>query len=269
MQRLPIYQAPFFAFFSRNLYRQVVTHWKGTGLAYLFILLATCWIFPSVKAQLWTTEFIEEEVPKIVKQVPSFEINNGFASIQETQPYFIVNYETGEPIIIIDTTNTITSLEGTPAKVLITKKEVIRRKNNLETHHHSFHEIKNFKLNQLKINLWLDWIKELSGLIIFIIGTVGEFVVRVFQVLLFAVISLYFSSRFSSFLSFKTLLRISAIAVTPCIVGKTILDALGANIECIDRWDLVVGFIYLYIILKSISSQDNLSSQTDELKIAS
>ena len=82
------------------------------------------------KAHYSIKDFIENDAPDFVKQIPKFEIKNGFAYADAQQPYEIVNRSNGEPGIIIDTTNSIniTSLEGLKAQVLINKRGSLHRK---------------------------------------------------------------------------------------------------------------------------------------------
>ena len=166
------------------------------------------------------------------------------------QPYEIVNRSNGEPGIIIDTTNSITSLEGLKAQVLINKEGVYTRKNDLETRFLSFRDIDSFRIDQPIINHWLGLIKSYGSTVLFIICIIFDFIITLFQILFFCLISLIFSSILKISLSFKALLRVSIIAITPYIVAKTIFGYFGASFDFINKWDFIIGLIYLFIIFK-------------------
>ena len=121
MKRYSIIHVPVLSFFSKDLYRDVCYNWKGSGFVYLLLLLSVCWIAPMVKLHVGLSDFVDNEAPKMVTQIPVITIVEGKASIDEPQPYYIQEPETGENLIVIDTTGTITSLEGTEVFALITE----------------------------------------------------------------------------------------------------------------------------------------------------
>ncbi|MCP4352919.1 MAG: DUF1189 domain-containing protein, partial [Desulfobacterales bacterium] len=124
MNQYSIFHIPVFSFFSKSLYRDVCLRWKGTCFVYLLLLLSVCMIAPIIRMDGVLTKFVDNEAPKMVSQLPAFSIVDGKVSIDKSEPYNIKEPETGETLIVIDTTGTITSLAETQAKGLITETEV-------------------------------------------------------------------------------------------------------------------------------------------------
>ncbi len=116
MKRYNILQAPVMAFFSPSFYRDVGLHWRGNGFAYLFLLLAVCWVPGSILFHLHFANLIETKTPAIITQIPQMKIIKGEASVEVIQPLKIINPESGTVLASIDTTGKTVSLEGTEAK---------------------------------------------------------------------------------------------------------------------------------------------------------
>ena len=133
MKRFSIFHIPVLSFFSKELYIDVGLHWKGVNFLYLLLLLAICWIPTMIGIHVSFLDFIDNEAPAVVEQVPEITITNGEASIKEPQPYYIKDPENGDVLAIIDTTGTIDSLEDPNAICLLTKSRVIYRETKCET----------------------------------------------------------------------------------------------------------------------------------------
>ena len=170
MKRYSIFQAPVMAFGSPSFYRDVGRQWKGVAYGYLLLLLTVTWIAPMITMHIGLSEFLDNEAPKIVKQIPKLTISGGRASIEEPQPYRITEPESEQTIAVIDTTGQITSLDQTDAKVLITATDAIIEKNQFETQTFSFAEIDEFVLEQDMINGWLDIARTLAAPIIYVLA---------------------------------------------------------------------------------------------------
>jgi len=95
MKRYSIFHAPLLAFGSKSFYRDVGRQWKGVAFGYLILLLVVCWIAPVASIHFGFSNWIDTEAPKIIEQIPAITFNNGKASIDEPQPYRIVDPESG------------------------------------------------------------------------------------------------------------------------------------------------------------------------------
>jgi hypothetical protein len=239
------------SFFSKDLYHEACHQWKGTGFAYLLLLLAVCWIAPVVKFHRGVARFVDNEASKIVSQIPAISIVNGKASTDKPQQYFIQNRGTGENLVVIDTTGAMTSLDDTKAVGLITKTHAIFKKNQIETRTFSFRDITQFSLDQAKITGWLALLKKYLAPILYPFAVLGSFIGRMIQLLVYAAIGVLISSWCREPRTYGQLLRLSVVAVTPCILIKTILGVAQIHIPTAGLWYFLCAMGFLIFGVKA------------------
>lgn len=257
MKKYSMIHIPVMSFFARDFYRDVCLHWKGTNFLYLFILLLICWIPAIVKVHIGFSDFRENEAPAVVSQIPQITIENGEASVDVNQPYHIMDPDTKRSLVIIDTTGSITSLDDAEAAVLIAKNQAIFKRNAYETRQFSFAEIPQFTLDQQTINGWLDNIQKYLALTLFPCALLGSFVFRIIQVLIYAAIGLFFASLCHTNRSYLSLIRLAVLAVSPCIIIKTILGIAGIDLPFAGLLFLVIAMGYLYFGVKASTDDDD------------
>lgn len=256
MKRFSVIHIPVLSFFSRELYRDVGLYWRGAGFAYLLLLLAACSIPWAFKFQMVLSHFIDEEVPPIVEQVPKITISKGQVHIDEPQPYYIKNPDGNDVFVIIDTTGEIESLVGTDASALLTKTKLIYRQSNVEYRTYDLSHVEEFVLDQGRINGWLNVIKKGFVPVCYPFAVLGSFMFRIVQALIYGAIGLLFASRYKVRLSYDSLLRLAVVAVTPCIIVKTILGAASVHLPMARLWYFLVTMAYLAFAVKSCSPMD-------------
>ncbi|MHC4159706.1 MAG: DUF1189 family protein [Planctomycetota bacterium] len=213
MKKFSIIHIPVLSFFSKDLYRDVGLHWKGLNFAYLLLLLAICWVPAIIKIHIAFSNFIDNEAPLVVEQVPEITITDGEVSIKEPQPYYITDPENDDILAVIDTTDTINSLEDTDALCLVTKTSVIYRKNELQTQTVDLSQVENFVLDSDRITGWLQIAKKLLAVTIYPFALLGSYFYRIVQALIYAAIGLLFASLCKARLSYAALLRLAIVAV--------------------------------------------------------
>ena len=245
MKRYSIFYAPILSFFSRKLYRDVCHQGKGVGFLYLLLLLTICWLPPLMKMQDGLSNFVDNEAPEVVAQIPNITITKGLASIAEPQPYYIRDLKTDTVLFVIDTTGELTSLADTEAFGLITKTQAIFKKSEIETRAFSFSEIEEFTLEKDQITSWLAIAKKNVVPILYLFSLPFSFVFRIIQVLIYAVVGLLLSSWCKSDRNYKELLRLAVVAITPGIIIKTILGTLHISLPFAGLWYLFIAIGYL------------------------
>ncbi|MCD4688931.1 MAG: DUF1189 domain-containing protein [Desulfuromonadaceae bacterium] len=246
-----IWQIPALAFFSRDLYRDVALRWQGVAFGYLLLLLALCWIPGAIRIHRSFALFVDEEAPLVIEQIPEIAIIDGQAFIDHPQPYTIHDPETGEALLVIDTTGTITSLEQTDARGLVTARQAIFQKSAIETRSFNFETIDRYTLNQEKIYRWLDLAKTWAAPILYPLCTLGSFAYRIVQVLLFACIGLLLISLCKGKLPFEALLRLSVVAITPTIIIDTLFDAAAIKPPLAGLWFFLLSMGYLWFGIRA------------------
>src|SRR6266850_121192 len=250
MKRYSIFHPLVLSFFSKSLYRDVAKHWRGTGLLYLFILLAVFWIPTIIKGQLATSAWVDGDSKEITKQIPAITISKGQVSTDVTTPYFIKDPKTGTDIAVIDTTGTYTSLENTGAKFLLTKSKLIMSKSATETQTYDLSGVQSFYVDRSRVEGWLVAAKRWFVPVLYPLAVIFSFIFRAIQLLIYALIGLLFARMLHANLSYKTLMRLSAIAITPVLVLDLVLEFVPIHIP---RWSLlgiVIALAYLFFAVK-------------------
>src|SRR5947207_12164589 len=149
-RRYSAFTALFLApFFSGELSRDVARRWRGIGFWFLVLQLLITWLVVLIWAQLGFNKFVQNDMPKITDQIPPVTIKDGVASSPVSQPYTIKDPKTGKPIVVIDTTGQINSLDETEAIILLNADKInFRDQGRGQVRTQSLAEVKSFYLDK-------------------------------------------------------------------------------------------------------------------------
>ncbi len=253
MKKFSIIHIPVLSFFSKELYRDVGLYWKGVNFSYLLLLLAVCWIPTMIKIHIGFSDFVNNDAPTVVEQVPEITITNGEVSISEPQPYYIKDPENGDVLAIIDTTGTIESLEDSNAICLLTKTKIMWRKSEAETQIVDLSKIDHFVLSSERVMGWLHTANKFFVIIIYPFALLGSYLFRIVQALIYAAVGLLFALWCQVRLSYATLLRLAVVAMTPCLLAKTIFGIADIHPPYATLISLVITLAYLFFAVKANS----------------
>lgn len=251
MKRYSFFHAPVLSFFSRSFYRDVGRHWGGTGLLYLFIILALMWIPTMIKMQVGVNRFVGSESKKLTDQIPAITISHGKVSTDVPTPYYIRDPDSGTPFAIIDTTGGNETLETAPAKVLLLTKSKLIMRNERETKTYDLSGVESFYVDRARVEGWLATVKTWFVPVAYPLALAFSFVVRAIQILIYALIGLLFAHLLQATLSYKTLMRLAAVAITPVLVLDLILEFSPGHIPFWSLLGLGIGLGYLFFAVKA------------------
>jgi hypothetical protein len=189
MKRYSIFHPLILSFFSKSLYRDVGKHWRGTGLLYIFLILAVFWVPTIIKGQLGLSRWVDGDSKEITKQIPAITISKGQVSTDVTTPYFIKDTKTGTDLVVIDPTGTYTSLEKTEAKFLLTKSKLIMSKSATETQTYDLSGVQSFAVDRTKVENWLAAGRRWFIPVLYPLALIFSFVFRAIQMLIYAAIA--------------------------------------------------------------------------------
>ncbi len=252
-KKFSIIHIPVLSFFSKELYIDVGQNWKGVNFLYLLLLLAICLIPTMIKIRVGVSNFVNNETPAIVNQVPEITITDGQVSIKETQPYYIKDPDSDEPLAIIDTTGQIESLEGTDAFILLTGNKVIIKESEFENRTYDLSNVKAFAVDSERITGWLHTVRKFLTVVIYPFALLGSYLFRIVQALIYAAVGLLFASWCLVRLSYATLLRLAVVAMTPCLLAKTIFGIADIHLPYAILISLVITLAYLFFAVKANS----------------
>jgi hypothetical protein len=250
MKRYSIFHPLVLSFFSKSLYRDVGKNWRGTGLLYLFIILALLWIPTIIKGQLATSAWVNGDSKEITKQIPAITINKGQVSTDVPNPHVIKDPKTGTDIAIIDTTGAYQNLDTSAAKLLLTKSKLFVRRSETDSQAYDISGVQSFYLDHAKVDGWLATGKTWFIPVLYPLALIFSFIFRAIQILIYAVVGLAFARMLKANLDFKTLMRLAAIAITPVLVLNLVFEFLPGRIP----WWIILGVIvalgYLFFAVK-------------------
>jgi hypothetical protein len=258
MKKFSIIHIPVLSFFSKDLYRDVGLNWKGLCFAYLLLILTICWIPAILRINTGFAGFVKNDAPPILEQVPEITITDGQVAIKEPQPYYIKIPDTNNILAVIDTTGSIESPQDVNAFCLLTKNSIIMKQSKLETRTYDLSQVKKLTVSGDDIMKLLHIAKKFLFIILYPILLLSSYVYRIIQALIFAAIGLLFASLHRVSLSYGALLRLAVVAMTPCMIIKTVLGLVGFYLSC------GAGLVYLLITLAYLYYGVNACSQTSE-----
>ena len=269
-RKFSIIHIPVFSFFSSELYRDVGLRWKGVNFLYLFLILGICWIPAMIKIHVGFKDFVNDEVPTFLEQIPEIAITDGEVSISEAEPYYIKVPDSEDVLAVIDTTGTINSLEDANALCLVTKSKITWRKSEIETQTIDLSQIEEFSLNSEDVMGWIRTISKFLVVIVYPAVFLGSYVFRIVQALIYGVVGLLFGLLFKAKLSYGALVRLAVVAMTPCMLWKTILGMADIHLPRSGLIFLVVTLAYLFFAVKvnsEVSPGEEESEGPEEMMI--
>lgn len=265
MKKYSILRIPTMSFFSKDLYIDIARNFKGLNFLYLLLLLAICWIPPMIKMHVGVTDFVNNEAPVMIDQIPEITITDGRVSIDQPEPYYISNPDTNEPLAIIDTTGQYTSLEDSNAFCLLTENKLIMRQSNIEKRTYDLSNIKDFTVNSEKVTGWLNIFSKIIVPVSYPFALIGSYIYRIIQALIYASLGLLFASICKTHLSYAALIRLAIAAVTPCIIVATILNLISVSIPSFLY--PAAALAYLFFAVKSIADTPEIIEEDQIIEI--
>jgi hypothetical protein len=251
MKRYSILHPLALSFYSKDLYRDVAQQWRGTGFLYLLLLLALAWIPQTIKVHIGFAEWLDENAPAFLLQVPPISIRNGEVFTPVDTPYVITS-NTGEAIAIIDLTGQHTDLDDTSAVILVTQDKILlKQEQRHETRMYDLGQVQEFSLDRHDLERWAVAARKWLWLGFYLIVVPSEFVYRILQALLYAAVELLFCQSLKISLEYLTLVRLAVIAVTPVILLQTALGLADLRIPGAFLLWLGLALGYLYFGVKA------------------
>ncbi|MBI5075397.1 MAG: DUF1189 family protein [Nitrospirae bacterium] len=248
-------QAIYLSFYSRELYQDIARNWKGLCLPYLLFILMLFWIPESMNIHRTIADFIADEGPGYVEQVPEITIAKGELSIKEEMPYTIYDKKNKTPFAIIDTTGKTASLDNSPAHLLVTRNTLMIRKDDKEVRSLPLTDIGDVIVTRKLIYTWLEVFNNLVIAVLFPLLLIMSYGFHIVQVILLSFLGGNFAKYFNVNLDFRALMRLSAVAFTPPLL----LEAVHAILDISYPYSSMISFIiaagYLYYAVGSNSEK--------------
>lgn len=242
---------------SADFYVEILRRWRGTGLLFLGWLLLLLCIPLAMKVHHEQGEMIRRSREALLPQFPTVTVKDGVATTDVPQPHVI--YAEGpedktNPMMVVDTTGTVTSLKGRKESVLITSNAMY------------------FKVAEPDVIMRLPFVGQqtlgpdnlgrisrateaMVGWVAYPFMVVGRWMACGFQALLLAALASFMLLGRRLGVSFQDLFRLSVMACIPAIYLDTIASLIGIKWLL---WEMVLAMvtvIYVTTALRAIAEQ--------------
>lgn len=261
----------FFASFANSLhsplfYQRVFREGQGIGLKYLLQLLIFCWVLvamvltwlvldaqknPEDSALMMPTQILR----KIAPQFPLITIKNGKASLEGEQPLTLYDPESGLPLMLIDTTGKVNSLEKSEAVILMTRS-VIKMHYDGEDITYELPEGLNVAIDSGKLEEWAGYLERMMPYAPFIIlpfNVIGSLIGLAVRWLMMGGVAFVALKPTLENIKFADALRLAAYAQTASVVLKMLM--IGSGFVPFGSPELVVlgtAVLYLFFAVSSV-----------------
>lgn len=254
MRRYNIVQPLLLAFYSHPLYCDVGKSWRmGFSLLYLLFLVAVCYLPLAIINQVYITHTVNTVTPWL-SQLPTINIVNGEVSIDQPVPFYVKDPKSGQVTMIIDTSDTVTPIEHTTAKILLTKNKLIISEAAGGAQAYDLSGIKNKSYNQERINAFLPAMKY-AFVGFYPLAVILYFIQGLLEAMFYAFLAWLF---IKTDMAYKKLWSLAIVALTPKFVLVTLLGIFSLTFpyKWIVYFALGLGYLF-YAIDANLRVQAN------------
>jgi hypothetical protein len=263
-KRYSILELPLLALFSKKLYRDVGWNWKGANFGYLFLLLAACWVLPTLNIREKILDSLDAGPLVLINQLPDIQITNGRVELEQTQPLYI-KAANGTPVAIIDTTGSMNYIDDDSVMALLTETELIVRRGKNQFNTVDLSQVADFHINKVILNNWLQATKGSIAPLSYGIFLLLSYILIVLMLILIAIVGLIVSKASHTSLRFSAVLRIASTAVTPAILLLSLSMAFGIHVP--EFAYLAVTMLYLFLGIQACNEKPE-EQAVPKLKLA-
>lgn len=259
MRRYNLIQPLWMAFYSGEVYADVVQSWRSRTFLYLLLLLAINWIPRSIDVSSRVNAWITAEAPYLIQQMPPITLNNGKASIPNEGVVYVKD-RADSLFLIIDMTGKYTSLDDTGARALLTATQLhLRNGPGLEDV-----QTQGIPPNESTI-LTQETLLSLATIINFLIGygfypfaIAGSYALHLAQAFIFATMMSQLTIKTPVTLPRRKLIDLAIMAFTPAVLLDTAHDFLGAPFDLWLWWPICVFLTlgYLFFAIQEVADTE-------------
>ncbi len=255
MKRYSIIHPLVMSFFSKSLYRDIAANWRGLCLTYLLIVLTLNLIPDMVRLHERIADFLADEVPGVVHQVPTITISEGTASVNVPVPYIIHAPWSKLPFAVIDTSDGAAAPTDLKATIMLTRTKLTVKGDASDIHAFDFSRIHHAVIDKDVIYRWIEAFRHYFIFAVYPFALFFAFLYYFIQALLCACIGMFFAKMFNLDLKAPALIRLSVVAFTPPIVLQTMHSLLDIEFPYSGVVSLLLATGYLYFAVSSCSEK--------------
>ena len=254
-RRFSFIQPLYLSFFSKELYQDVGRHWPGVGFSYLLFLLAVAWIPTMIQFHVSFGRFVRNDLPKITAQLPTIHITKGEVQVDPPGRYEIKDPDTGKVFLIIDPSIEALPLDNIPGDVVLLThtKLIMRQSQSGETKVQDLAAIQEFSMTPADAQRWMQGMAGWAAPVCYPFFVLFSFIYRAVQALIYAAIGVAFAQAAHARLNYQSLIRLSAVAVTPAVLVDALVDLLRVHIPMWWLLCFIIAMFYVHFAVKAMA----------------
>lgn len=212
------------SFYSRPLYKEVFTQWRGVGFIYLLLLALVQTIVSTSQMDAQLKLSIRDYAPSLVSQIPAVTIKNGVASTPEPKAYEVINPQTQKRLALINTAldKAPTDLGDTP--IFLGKTAFQTFKPDGKMQEIDFKTIDSLKVEQADLLKILKFVANWGAYVLAPFMFILQTAVLMFEVIFFSLFAWISLRMMEPKVPYKTILRLTAVALTPATIFSIIFN---------------------------------------------
>ncbi|MBZ0156517.1 MAG: DUF1189 domain-containing protein [Alphaproteobacteria bacterium] len=257
MKQYSLWHPLYLSLFSRALYRDVCRNWKGYCIVYLLLLLSLYGIPEMVRFHDRTSALIITEAPKIVSQLPVITVTRGTVAIDTPSPHFIYYPDKSTPLLVIDTSGTITSLDNSPAIALLTGTKLLLKRSPQDTRRFDLSGFDGIVIDKKKVYQWTETFKNMLPFLLFPFALFSSVLYYGMQILLCAAAGTLFARQFGLSLGYQALIRLSVVSFTPSLILQAVHTLLNIEFPFGGPISFLISLGYLYYGIGANSERED------------
>lgn len=241
--KFSFFQAPFLAFFSGDLYRDVAENWKGSGALYIFLLSSAAWVISCIAtfAVPMLQASNNEDVRAVLQQLPKIQIADGKLKMDKPAGYEVKETASGSTIIRFATDRkTDEPRDGDPPFVLTETALIYQlpgayrnasNANPPEPQVVKFSDVQgmlgpDFTMDGASAQSMIAMSCTVVPVLILFVAWPFIFLGHLFQLLIFGGIGMLVANAMQKDLTFEKSMRLAAIAISPAVIITVGLNLL-------------------------------------------
>ena len=235
------------SFYDPLQYRAAISQWTGIGALYLLILSAIISVFAVGMVGYGAYLFRHNELPAIVKQIPTIIVENGQVSVDAKQPV-IIHDKDDKFKIVIDTNATSEELQKQDVMLGVGKDFVVYKSRDV----YDTKGLQEFKdkmvIDQNSVKSTFTNLTRAIPVVLYPLSVLSQFVNYMFQALLIALCSYALTSIIREEFTLETRMRLAALALTPAVFITTASLIIFQH-QMAMWFNLLLALLFMYAMI--------------------
>lgn len=245
MKHYKFWQAPIFAFFSTQFYRELGTSAKGVGFLYLLVLLSFGTSVTPIKEFARFQSVLLNQGRSVVEQMPELNIDAGKLSINQPSPYYVSDPQSGTNVLAFDTSGKNLTPSDLNIPMLVTANGILTRtgRGDFET---KFAGIQHLHASPQDLMRLLFLASYLVPVLNYVIGLPLAWVAHIVQAFAFSLAGLVLAKTISVDIKYEGILRIACAALGNVILLDAIMQVFPLDIPGYGPMEVAIPNWFLY-----------------------